>query len=572
MLIDVAVPEMAVDVLTYEAEADLPEGSRVIVEVQNSLHAGLVLARSERETVSTKPIAGVIDARMMFDPDLWDLAVWCGEVSLRGINTALRYVLPRSLWMGEKLDAPPDLDENAGTFREVHNFNPFDHERVNFYVSELEKPERALVLFPSREKASEFYASLPESLKAEAFLWYSLQDWEDWQKVNSKHFRIVIGSAGAVFAPLCPQKIIVDDEASSSYILPNTLRLSARSLAGRRALFLGATLILGGNIPSLKTYMRSRPKQTVKPERSQLIIADIYTSRKEEAHGIDGSIPLTFSLVRRSYQELTKGHNVLWILSRKGESLEVYCPDCGHILRCEKCGGIMRSVSGGEMLKCRMCGHLAELPAVCPKCRHGTFRGRRPGIEALFRIVSRYYPKVKLYVDGMDSSRMKGLVLSGHKGLGLLESMKPSLVAWLDLDAELSGEGYDVRYRVFSMLCSSMYSGVKSPSERKVLVQTRSRGRKFCEYLLRGWERFLNDELKAREEFMMPPCGYMIEIDSGGKITRETIIDILEDNGLFVMDPGDETQPLYVLTDSLSETAGVLAPYRRMLRITVRSE
>ena len=572
MLVDVSVPEMVLDSLTYETETALPPGVRVIVEVQKSLHVGIVLGESEREVPDLKPIAGVIDDCMKIDPDLWDLAKWSSRVCMCGMSASVRAVLPRNFWLGEKLEAPPQNANHSQNFSEVHNFNPFDTERVNFYLAELESPERTLMLLPSREAAEEFYVRLPPILRKEAVLWRTLGEWEDWQVIHSKTFRIVIGSAGAVFAPLSPERIIIEDEASSGYFLPYSLRFSARSLAGHRAAFLGSTLILGGRIPSLKTFMRSHPVMSTKPERRNIVIADMFSSRKEQAAGIDGNIPLTFSLIRRTYVELLEGHNVLWLLSRKGESLSVFCPKCGHILLCEKCGNIMRSLNDGEMLKCRVCGALKPLPARCPKCSHKGLMGRRPGIEALAKIVNMYYPKVKLYVDGTEKSRIKGLILSGHKGLELLESVRPSLVAWLDIDAELSAGAYDTRYRVYSMLYRSLYAGVKSEGERKVLVQARTEGRKLCESLAQGWGKFLADELKARAEFDMPPCKYMIELDCGGTISREEVIDVLEAEGFFVMDSGEESQPLYVNADSLDEIAELLKPYHRMLKITVRSE
>ena len=575
MLVDVAVPEMAAGVLTYRTETELDPGVRVIVEIQKHLHTGFVLGGTKKELspdVEVKPVAGVIDDKLMTDADIWDLAVWAGKVCMCGVNTALRAILPKNYYTGEKAEAPPDFLTQPQTFREVHNFNPFDTERVNFYLSELETPERTLMLFPAREAAKNFYTLLPESLKSEAVLWPFSKSWEVWQKVNAKRVRIVVGAPGAVFAPLYPEKIIVEDEADTGYFLPYGLRISARSLAGRRAAFLGSTFILGGCIPSLKTCMRTHARQTDKPERKNIVFADIYSSRKEELHGIDGSIPLTFSLVRRTYTELLRGNNVVWILNRQGESQEVYCESCGHVLKCERCGNIMRSLNDGGMLKCSVCGQLRELPAKCPECGRNFFRGRRPGLEALAKIITPYYPKIKLYVKGSRKAGMKGLILSTNKVLDILGEIKPSLVAWLDWDSELWGSDYGSRYRAFSRLFDSYYAGRERDSDRKVLVQSRRSGRKLAEFLASGWERFCDEELRQREEFMMPPCSCMIEIDCRGKIPREEIINILEDNGLFVMDSGDEEQPLYVNVQSLDEVMNILEPYNNKLTITVRSE
>ena len=574
-LIDVAIPEMAAGVLTYSIDVIPAVGSRVIVEVQKHLHTGFVLGETRNELapdVEVKPVAGIIDDRLMTDPDIWDLAYWSGRVCMCGVNTALRTILPKNYYMGEKLDPPPDLPRHPKTFREVHNFNPFDTERVNFYAAELASGERTLMLLPTREAARDFYTSLPDSLKSEAVLWPFTKTWEVWQFVNSKKVRIVVGAPGAVFAPLCPDKIIIEHEADSGYFLPYGLSVSARSLAGRRAAFLGATLILGGRMPSLKTYMRTLPKQDTKPDRKNIILADIYASRKEESPGIEGNIPLTFSLIRRTYTELLRGNNVVWILNRQGEAQEVYCQGCGHVLKCEKCGSVMRSINDGNMLKCRLCGSLRELPQKCPECGRVFFRGRRPGLEALAKIITPYYPKVRLYVKGARKSSMRGLVLSTNRVIEILGDIKPSLVAWLDWDAELRDDDYDSRYRAFSRLYESYYTGRESDSTRKVLVQSRREGRRLAEYFASGWMTFCDEELRQREEFMLPPCGYMIALDTRGKIPRETLIDSLEDNGLFVMDPGDESQPVFVNVQSLDEVMQTIEPYAQKLTITVRSE
>ena len=574
-LVDVAVPEMAVDVLTYRTDSELHTGARVIVEVQKHRHTGFVIGSAQKELppeIEIKPVAGIIDDSLMTDPDIWDLAVWAGKVCMCGVNTALRAVLPKNFYTGEKVEAPPEFQRHKQKFTEVHSFNPFDTERVNFYLSELETPERTLMLFPTREAAKDFYTALPESLKPEAVLWPYAKNWAAWQMVNAKKFRIVIGAPGAVFSPLMPDKIIVEDEANANYILPYGLRISARSLAGRRASYLGSKLILGGRMPSLKTYMRTHPVQVIRPERKDIVIADMYSSRKEELHGIDGTIPLTFSLVRRTYTELVKGHNVMWILNRQGESQEVYCEKCGHVLRCDRCGNIMRSFNDGDMLKCRVCGALRKLPAKCEKCGSEFFKGKRPGIEALAKIISPYYPKIKLYVKGSRKSSMRGLILSTNRGLEILGEVKPALVAWLDIDAELFGSEYDSRYRVFSRLYDSYFAGRDRGEQRKILIQCRRSGRKLAEFLIQGYEKFGNDELKERRDFMIPPCAYTVELDSRGKIPREEIISILEDNGLFVMDPGDENLPLSVSVESLDEILGVIEPYINELTITVKSE
>ena len=312
-LYDVAVPEMALNDLTYQCPVELQPGVRVIVEVQKHLHAGFVLGLAKKNlssNVKIKDIEGVIDERRVIDADIWDMSLYAGRVCLCGAGAALKTILPRPLIMGEKIFTSP-LSTRAKNFHETDFFHPIDSERKNFYLNELDSDKRTLILFPRRESAKDFFDALPDALKNQAVLWPSIGGkklWLAWLMTNEKKFRVVVGSAGGVFAPLSPEKIIIEDEANGAYVIPPILNISARSLAGRRAMFLGAELVIGGRIPSLKTFVRSKPKQKIFPEKHNIIISDIFHSktRSEETHGVKGSIPLTFSLIKHTYRELAK--------------------------------------------------------------------------------------------------------------------------------------------------------------------------------------------------------------------------------------------------------------------------
>ena len=78
---------------------------------------------------------------------------------------------------------------------------------------------------------------------------------------------------------------------------------------------------------------------------------------------------------------------------------------------------------------------------------------------------------------------------------------------------------------------------------------------------------------------MLPPYGYIAEVECSSKILRGEIMDSLIDAGIFVMDPGDDSQPLYVSTESLEAVRKILEPKiflrntkKHYIKITVRSE
>ena len=598
--IDVVIPALLID-LTYDCDEDLPIGARVIVPVVKKLYVGFVLGPSQKvfpAKIRIKSVIRIIDHKRLIPQDLWDLAQWSGREGLCGLAVALDSILPKNFLDGEIISIE-QTTENASEFRENTIFYPFDDERREFYITELTKNERTLILFPTKEAAQNFFKTLPPELKQEALLWPSTGGkklWTAWNLALSQQVRIIVAAQGGVFAPLCPQKIIVEDEANPAYIFQRSPRISARDLARRRAKFLGSKFILGGSMPSLRTFLRTTPKESkLLPDRNNIVLTDINYSRKEEAKGIDGKIPITFSLMKRTYRELAKGNNVIWILNRVGNSSEVYCENCGQSIKCNECGGLMRSEKFGKLLRCKVCGGVQEVPEKCPNCGYKFFKGKRPGLEALYEIVLRYYKDVCIYCKYFDDEYCEsdeyyttynetphGLILATQRGLELCDKINPSLIAWLDLDSELWRPDYDTQYKVFRMLWESYWNGtkMKNNSERKVLIQSRLAGMKLAEYLARGWSKFLTKELEARQEFMLPPYAYMLEFHVANKKLRESIVDVFIQSGLFVMDPGDIKQPLQVSVDSLesiykiieADTTFQKAMKKQSLRIIVRSE
>ena len=78
---------------------------------------------------------------------------------------------------------------------------------------------------------------------------------------------------------------------------------------------------------------------------------------------------------------------------------------------------------------------------------------------------------------------------------------------------------------------------------------------------------------------MLPPYGYIVEAECSSEEMRDDMIDAFTDAGIFVMDPGDSSQPLYVNCESLDEVRSVIEAKSflrntksQYIHITVRSE
>jgi primosomal protein N' (replication factor Y) len=543
-----------------------------------------------------KEILEVLDGESVLGDDLWGLAGWIGKTFLCGMGEALQLICPQPLLKGEPLFSEGESLPKSGAsvckaardgeFQELSFFHPLDGERFAHYRDILlSSAGRTLVLFPETQSASSFFAGLPGDVRAESLLWPGSGGkklWDAWKKTASGEVRAVVGAPGAVFAPLdfsAGGTVIVDDESNPGYVFQRAPRVSARSLAGRRALFAKARLVLGGRMPGAKTYLRSRPKPSLLPRRDCFVFVDMKRSVKTEVRGVEGELPLTWALLDRTRETLAGGRHALWIMDRKGQAGEVYCSDCGASLFCGRCGALMRSEDAGSgTLRCVKCGTRENLPLHCPDCRGTLLLGKRPGLEALLPLAVRHIKGYDVRLPGTLEPLKKrkktkageppSLILGTRRILSLCDFVDVGLAAWLDLDAEARKVEYNARFQTFSMVWESYWrgrsgagtgeSGAKE-SERIVLLQTRRPGGGWLNSFRLGWGRFWEYELKERRELSLPPCELLVQVDLPANEDREALMRALERANLPVTSGGDSS-PLWLSVKSTESLGAVLAP------------
>jgi len=592
--VEVVVPGPWWNTLTYLVEDDLgaapTEGARVRVPLGKGTRIGFVSSAVYRAAGSTdrlRPIGDILDDSPVLGSELWSLAGWLGGTFLCGAGEALQLICPTQVLRGESLrdrggapllpipNPPKNRDDNEKSFQEVLFYNPIDEERFAHYRNALLANEkRTLLLFPEAKIASDFFAGMlkmQKSLKADALLWPSSGGkklWDAWKKTVSGGVRVVVGSSGAAFAPLCFDEAIVDDESNLAYIFQRAPRISARSIVGRRALTLKARLLLGGRMPSARTYMRSRPLCCALPRRSDLVFVDIGRSFKNEVRGVEGGLPITPSLLERTESVMEQGRCVFWIMDRKGHAGEIYCSDCDSSLCCPRCKGMTRSEGVGDTvnIRCVRCGARGKLPSHCSVCRGSLLLGKRPGLEALLPMAVRFMSRkttkkhtILLDEPGQKYSGGPSLILGTRKILALCDSLDVGLIAWLNLDAEARKADYNARFQAFSMVWESCWRGLPKNGERLVLMQVRGSGNSWRSVLRLGWEHFWRGELRERELLALPPYGLLIQIDLPKNENRKALIDSLEKEGIIVMDSGEENSSLWVAAKSTEKLKAALA-------------
>jgi primosomal protein N' (replication factor Y) len=462
-------------------------------------------------------------------------------------------------------------------FYESECYLPYDSEREDYYIkrlSELRENGTALVLFPERLVAKHFYELLPQKLKDCALFWEHKRAknfWQNWLDVRNGNIKYVIGAPFAVYAPLPNiSLVIVEDEANPAYLSVRYPSLPIRSIAGKLAFIAGSELILGGRLPSAKTYLRKKVKCSFLPEKDLLHFVDIKDGFSATVQGVEKTLPISKVLISETKKCLNENMMALWIFDRKGYAIEVLCENCGHGLLCQVCGAVMTAendVSDGQIvICCSRCLNRKKLPEFCPVCHGNFFIGKKPGLEALKSISSAFFEQE---LKDIKSTGKKKLVVGTRKILSLCDRENIGLIAWIDIDTEAHKTDYTSRFQAFSMVWESLWRGriktgdsgnINEKKNRRVIIQSRNPAKGWQIGLKSGFEYFWDKDLAERAEFEFPPYKPLVEIEVSDK-ENEMLVKLLEENGYMVMNstaPRDGKYYIWLSVSPLSTLERIL--------------
>lgn len=601
--------------LSYSYESALAGGLRVVAPLGRGCRVAVTSdASAPFDEAKAKPLTAVIDERPVLPAELRMLAKWFGDTWFIGEGFALKSILPAKFFTTEKLEAAPA--QPRGKF-EAEDLYDADCSRRRARYTELlaEADGGALALFPEVEEASAYWKSLSPGLRAEGALWPqgSAAQWKLWKAVLAGEIRFVVGSPGAAFLPFPSlSAVIMDEENQGSWRTQSHPVYHMRSLLGMRATLAGARFVLGGSMPSSKGFLRAEPKCAESRNEDRLVFVSLRDSLAAEFTALSDTLPISEPLMRDTAEARRSGRWAFWILDRKGYAGELFCDECGDVVRCRRCGSPMRweertsspnknrrpqaslrRSEGGHsgepngdrqsgeanqpFLRCISCGETAELPEKCPNCGGRLLSGRRPGIEALYEradeSLRRLYKEVVLLQNGEDkipkaeellAKYTNGALLIGTRRLlSLCGTLRPALVGWIDADAEARAQEYDAKARAFSLIWESMQRG-EGASERRVVIQSRRPGKGWQEGLRRGWEHFWKRELRERREWELPPYVPMLKIKM--PYGAQCLCDSLEEEGFECWLSEESANELWVRTKRFSELKARLDKYFSIAR------
>lgn len=193
--------------------------------------------------------------------------------------------------------------------------------------------------------------------------------------------------------------LVVDEESDESYRQAESPAYDARDAAWMRAEAAGIRLVLSAEAPRVETFEKARRGGWLveiagPPPRPVEIVDD---------RGRPGI--LARAVAARIGEALDAGRRVLVFARRKGYASLLFCPRCGHVPSCDRCGAALGLTGRPRRLRCRRCDFSTAAASACPACGGRTMEPSGPGVEAVEEEVRRLWPRAR--AAGFDPDRVR---------------------------------------------------------------------------------------------------------------------------------------------------------------------
>ncbi len=317
---------------------------------------------------------------------------------------------------------------------------------------------------------------------------------DEWRRIRRGDARVVIGARSAVFAP-CERLglIIVDEEHETTYLSDRHPRYDAREVAAWRCDAKGSTLLLASATPSILSFAKAQrgdytllemPHRVGNRPMPEVTVVDM----RQELEGGNRSI-FSGLLTTRLRECLQKGEQAMLLMNRRGYNSFVSCRSCGLSMKCPNCDVTLTyHIHGGDgRLHCHYCGHVAEVPTVCPQCASKYIRFFGAGTQKVEEELHKLFPDVSVVrmdvdttsgkeghaklLDEFRSGRARVLVGTQMIAKGL-DFPKVTLVGVVAADMTLNLPDYRSRERTFQLLTQVAGRAGRGLLPGQVIIQT----------------------------------------------------------------------------------------------------
>ncbi|MEM9242903.1 MAG: primosomal protein N' [Pseudomonadota bacterium] len=347
-----------------------------------------------------------------------------------------------------------------------------------------------------------------------------------WLQARDGQARIIIGTRSAVFTPIKNLgMIIIDEEHDLSYKQQDGLRYSARDIAIRRAQMLTIPIVLGSATPSLETLYNTQKKRyhlLHLPERAGAMQMPRYRLIDIRNQQLDHG--LSSPLLKAMETHLSRGHQVLLFLNRRGYAPTLLCPQCSWIAKCARCNVNMVLHQRQQQLRCHHCGATRQVDQSCPECHHPQLIAIGVGTERLEQSLLTHFPQRQIVRIDRDATRSKDTlqpilddITNGKADILIGTQMlakghhfpKVTLVGVINADGGFFSADFRAVERMGQLLLQVAGRAGRGEQSGEVLIQTAQPENRLLQTLIQqGYRSFTDILLRERQACHLPPYCY----------------------------------------------------------------
>ena len=406
---------------------------------------------------------------------------------------------------------------------------------------EINESKQILIMVPEISLTPQLENRFKERFGLEIKIWHSKitpkRRKEIWHKCYDGEPLVVIGARSSLFLPFKNLGLtVIDEEHDSSYKQEDSIRYQARDLAVVKANYEKSKLILTSATPSLETINNINnkkyhhvflSKQYSGLPLPQISLVDLSKHKLEKNQWIS-------SILKNEIENcLSNKEQALIFLNRRGYSPLSLCVECGYRHQCTQCSSWLVMHQQKKRLLCHQCGSIEEMSFNCPKCSaKDSIKFIGPGVERIAEELTQSFSdkvvnvmssdlinspkKIKELIDKFSNKKIDIIVATQIMAKGY-DFPNLSLVGVIDADAGLFGGDMRAIEKTYNMLQQVSGRAGRSQQTGKVIIQTYYPEQPIIKSLQeRDRTSFIKQALMEREQFKIPPFGFMTSIIISG--------------------------------------------------------
>ena len=555
----------------------IPEiGKRAEIMFGNKKTQGFIINISDKipescpvEPSKIKPIKRVIDKEPLFGKELIEMANWIARYYLCTLGEAVFSMIPsgrrdssaggfgfeeeigkqkkNELSEEQKLAVEEILKSRCGSITSEEKsdtslfhylYGPTGSGKTEVFLSLAEKiletGKGVIYLVPEIGLTAQVVQAVSERFGNTAAVLHSgltpSQRLSEWHRIMHKEARVVVGARSAVFAPVPDLGlIIIDEEHDGSYKSGNNPRYHARQVAMHRCTKLKIPLLMGSATPSVEAWYGMQNGSI----KRHLLTKRLAGGQMPHISCIDLSYYPGDGCISKPLEDainktLSKGHQTILFLNRRGFTHFFRCNQCGYELVCKNCSVPLTYHKAENRLRCHYCGWSTYPPESCPQCGSLDIGSSGFGTEYIEAETRAKFPNARIVRLDTDILKNKEELIetledfkNGKYDIMLGTQMvakglnfpKLELVGVILADAGLHMPDFRAGERTFSLITQVAGRAGRYFPDGKVIVQTYSPGKGPVLYACQNRiEDFYRSELAEREMLDFPPFSRLLRL------------------------------------------------------------